>query len=274
MQDKRTGVRAGMDVVDVNGDKIGTISDVYAAHFKVETGFLGLGQDYYIPFDAVTGVQRDSVIVNAAKDRLAAMGWTEKPRGYAEGGPWNTMRTRDEEAVSGTDVTGERDVLDRDRETAGTYSTEQGEQRMPLREEELEIERRRRQTGEVHVEKDVEEETVRRNVPYTEERAYVERRPVSGDVESGEIHEGEEIRIPIREEEIEVTKRPVTREEIVIGKEEVTKEKEIEETVRREVPRVHKEGDVEERDITDESLRDMSPEERERRRRERDLGNQ
>jgi uncharacterized protein (TIGR02271 family) len=256
MQNRGRNIRAGMDVLDLNGDKIGSIGDAFGSYMKVDTGFLGLGKDYYIPSDSVTEIFDDHVVVNTTKDRLDTMGWDEKPFGYEEGGPWNTVRTGELDDKSSLRDPGDRGTTGtfRDERNLGTRreghfsDTERTERKMPLREEELDIQRRQRQSGEVEVTKDIEEEHVRRNVPHTEERVYVERRPASGDVDRGDIGEGEEIRIPVREEEIEVTKRPVTRDEIVIGKETVTKDTEIDETIRREVPRVKKECDVEELD--------------------------
>jgi len=51
----------------------------------------------------------------------------------------------------------------------------------------------------------------------TREEVVVERHPVSGDQRaSAAIKEGEEIRIPLMEEEVRVEKAPVVREEIEV----------------------------------------------------------
>ena len=144
-----------------------------------------------------------------------------------------------------------------------------GERAIPLREEELEVRRHSEQTGEIIVTKYVVEERRRMNVPYTEEHVHVERRPASHPEARGSIGEGETVSIPIYEEEIEVTKRPVVREELVIEKERVQKEKPIEQTIRKEVPRVRKEGHVIEEEAShemgEEHPESLSEEERHRR---------
>ena len=89
-----------------------------------------------------------------------------------------------------------------------------------------------------------EERTI--DVPVTREELVIERRP-TGDrtAASGDIdQQGEEIRIPLREEQVEVHKRAVAREEVEIGKREVQDTERVSETVRREELKVGSEGDV------------------------------
>jgi hypothetical protein len=102
-----TALREGMDVYDVKGDKIGTLGRLYRpassvastgtapgtyaepasgaeGYFKVDTGFLGLGKDLFIPATAVTDVSGDRVTINADKDRLDDRGWDRRPNWVAE----------------------------------------------------------------------------------------------------------------------------------------------------------------------------------------------
>lgn len=91
-----TALQKGMDVYDVNGDKIGKVGKIYQpaavsstasthaepasrSYLKVDTGFLGLGKDLYIPADAVRDVNGDRVTLTTDKDRLDAMGWDHRP---------------------------------------------------------------------------------------------------------------------------------------------------------------------------------------------------
>jgi hypothetical protein len=89
-----------MDVCDVNGDKIGSISHVYRHEMamatsgastssvgtmpreeilELKTGFLGLGKHLYIPFSAIQDVTSGCVFVNESKDRVDDQGWDVKP---------------------------------------------------------------------------------------------------------------------------------------------------------------------------------------------------
>ncbi|MCM3729558.1 YsnF/AvaK domain-containing protein [Neobacillus cucumis] len=115
-----------------------------------------------------------------------------------------------------------------------------------LREEQLDVNKRRVQTGEVEVKKDVVEEQQTLNVPVQHEEVSVERRAVDrteADTTTP-IGDDETIRVPIVEERVEVTKKPVVTEELVINKKEVTENQQLTENVKREKAKVNKEGDT------------------------------
>jgi hypothetical protein len=46
---------------------------------KLDTGFLGLGKDLYVPGSAVTSVHDDRVSLDVDKDTIDTFGWDEKP---------------------------------------------------------------------------------------------------------------------------------------------------------------------------------------------------
>jgi hypothetical protein len=46
---------------------------------KVETGFLGLGTDYYVPASAVRDVTTERVVLNVNKDEFDNTGWDTRP---------------------------------------------------------------------------------------------------------------------------------------------------------------------------------------------------
>jgi hypothetical protein len=95
-------VKEAMDVFDRDGDKVGTIGKVYPRvtataqagfqspaagtaptandfYIKVDTGFLGLGKDLYIPSSMIDSVTTDAVTVNVDKDELDDMGFDRRP---------------------------------------------------------------------------------------------------------------------------------------------------------------------------------------------------
>ena len=88
----------GMDVCDLNGDKVGTISRIYRHDpaagtldavavatlpredvLEVKTGLLGLGRHYYVPFDAIHDVTPGCIFVKEPKERIDDMGWDIRP---------------------------------------------------------------------------------------------------------------------------------------------------------------------------------------------------
>jgi len=128
---------------------------------------------------------------------------------------------------------------------------------LKLREEQLDVDKQRVQTGEVEVKKEVfdEEETV--NVPVQHEEVYVERRAVDkteADTTTP-IGDDETIRVPIVEEKVEVTKKPVVTEELVIGKKQFTENQQVTENVKREEAKVTKDGDASVNETTADSDR-------------------
>jgi uncharacterized protein (TIGR02271 family) len=122
--------------------------------------------------------------------------------------------------------------------------------RLTLSEEELAIGKRQVTAGEVGVHKYVETERVHEEVPLRREEVDVERRPISDPLHAAgraEITE-DEIRIPLHAEEAVVEKRVVPREELVVRKREVMETEGVDADLRRERAEV-------DREVTDNNLR-------------------
>ncbi|MCC7371239.1 MAG: DUF2171 domain-containing protein [Chloroflexi bacterium] len=84
----------GMDVCDVTGEKVGSISHIYRIDentmtepasrnfeeiIEVSSGFLGLGKRYYIPMSAIQEVLTDSVFISKSREAFGELGFEEKP---------------------------------------------------------------------------------------------------------------------------------------------------------------------------------------------------
>jgi len=145
-------------------------------------------------------------------------------------------------------------ALDRDRddrmdllEGAGGRTTggEQGEARVPVAEERLNVDKRQAELGEVQLRKTVEEEEQTVPVELEREEVRVDRRDV-GDrpVQAGEeVFQEGTIRVPVRGEVAEVNKEAVVTGEVVVGKERTTERQDVSDTVRRERVEVDKDYD-------------------------------
>ena len=118
--------------------------------------------------------------------------------------------------------------------TAGT--ADRDTERMTLSEERLELDKRQVQAGEVSVRKTVETEHVREQVPLRHEEVTVERRPLSADAGASASADmgADEIRVPVMKEEAVVQKRVVPREEIIVRKHSVQGEQTVDADLRRE----------------------------------------
>jgi len=140
----------------------------------------------------------------------------------------------------------DRDIMDR------TDLTD--EQKLQLHEERLQIDKERVQTGEVRVEKEVVEHEARVDVPVEHDEVYVERRSVEGREATNHSFDDtvtgrDEIRVPITEERVNVSKDSVVSEEIVVGKKTVEDTETVRETVRKEEAHIDgEEGRLRDRD--------------------------
>jgi uncharacterized protein (TIGR02271 family) len=127
---------------------------------------------------------------------------------------------------------------------AAATHTGEGERSVELREEQLRARKETVEAGEVALRKDVVTEQKSMEVPVTREEVVVERHPVADRPAGGEIREGEEIRVPVREEQVRLDKEAVVTEEVSIGKRPIPETEHVAGTVRREEVRVEPEGDV------------------------------
>jgi uncharacterized protein (TIGR02271 family) len=208
----RAELTQSMKVRSSDGANLGKIIVIEADHFVVEKGFF-FPKDYAIPLSLVSEVRDDEVWLAASRGELERGEGAFAPEG---GG-----------------------VRRGERELRGD------EQNMQLSEEELEARKRVREAGEVSVRKDVVTERRQIDVPVTREEVHVERVPASAATEgTAEPFREETIRVPIREEEVEVTKRPRVREEVRVAKTAHQEERRVEGEVRREEARVERSGDA------------------------------
>ncbi len=112
----------------------------------------------------------------------------------------------------------------------------EGEIRVPVAEERLNVDKRQAELGEVQLRKTVEEEEQSVPVELEREEVRVDRRDVDDrPVQAGDqVFQEGTIRVPVRGEEAVVTKEAVVTGEVVIEKERTTEREQITDTVRRE----------------------------------------
>jgi uncharacterized protein (TIGR02271 family) len=116
--------------------------------------------------------------------------------------------------------------------------------RLQLREERLSIDKQRVSSGEARIGKEVVSQRQSVDVPVFHEELFIQRRPVSegASASATPIGDGEEIRIPLTQERVDVSKRTVVTEEVAIGKRTVQGTEHVSDTVRHEELRVDDAG--------------------------------
>ncbi len=128
--------------------------------------------------------------------------------------------------------------------TDANYANQTDEQRLRLREEQLNVSKQPVQSGEVDVHKEVVSQQQTVNVPVTHEEVYIENRPVTDATvdDNTPIGEGENIRVPVSEERVNVSKDTVVTGEVSVGKRAVQENQQVTDTVRREEARLDQSG--------------------------------
>jgi uncharacterized protein (TIGR02271 family) len=215
-------ITTGAEVFGADGEKVGTVAEVYPGYIVVEKGFF-FPTDYYIPMSAVTSYDNDQVYLNLAKDAALQSGWDAQP---------TDLETASYDASIGSGVT---DVADGFGAGTAQVTTDE-EIRVPVMEEELTATVREQEAGAVRIEKDVVTEQRTLDVPVTEERVRVERRVVDRPVSAADADAFEEtvIDVPLRRETVDVQKQARVAEEVVVGKEAVQHTERVRDTVRKE----------------------------------------
>lgn len=212
-----TEIAYGWDVVGADGDKIGSVAAIQPHYISVEKGFL-FKEDIFIPTSTITSVEGEKVYLNVTKDQIENEDWYREPE----------MTDYHRETLDYNDQLRQADM------DSGTVR--EGSERMyiPLSEEHLDVTKRETERGRVRVRKDVVEEEQSINVPLREEEVRVERHEATGGRVPDDAFQEEDIEIPIRGEEADVTKRARVREEVEISKDVRERDKKVRDTVRRE----------------------------------------
>jgi uncharacterized protein (TIGR02271 family) len=231
----------GRTMLDRDGDRIGTIEDIYADDrtgqpewalvntglFGTRSTFVPIAQaaardgDVQIPYEKALvkdapGIEADQHLSEAEEQRL----WRHYGLDYEAG-----YQTTGRAAEAGT--------------AAGGYDREAtGDDAMTRSEEELRVGTEARERGRVRLRKYVTTEQVTQTVPVQREEARVVREPVSdANVDAAmrgpDISEAEH-EVVLHEEQPVVEKRTVPKERVRLDKQTVTGEERVAEEVRKE----------------------------------------
>ena len=258
----------GCDLIDRDGDKIGSIGDVYLDDrtgqpewLTVKTGLFGM-RESFVP-TANARAEGDTVRVPYEKSHIkdapnvdadGALSHDEESRLYRHYGlPDAEQESADRQSVtgSGAGIPDERDRRGAGRDVSGPETDDA----MTRSEEEVRVGTTRRETGRARLRKYVVTENVTKTVPVTREEVRIEREPITAAnrdaaLSGREITE-EEHEVTLHAEEPVVEKRTVPKERVRMERDTVTDEETVSEQVRKE--RIESEGDVDQRFRTEET---------------------
>jgi len=202
----------GADVLDVNGEKVGTVSEhgVQDDCLVIHHGLMR--QDVYIPLSVIDGNTAEGVYLTITKDQALNQ-------------DWSTTTAQDTVMTNTTTPA-----------TARGTTTDVEDVRVPVMEEELVADKRADEVGRVHLHKDVVEEQQTVPVTLQREEVTVERVPVQGkaDVNTADAFTEKDIDVPVMGEEAVIGKRAREVEEVRLHKNAVTEQQDVSDTVRKE----------------------------------------
>lgn len=212
-----TEIAYGWDVVGTDGAKIGDVAAIQPHYISVEKGFL-FKTDLFVPTSAITAVENERVYLNVTRDQIENQGWDQEPE----------MTDRHREVA-------DYDNRFRSAEVERGVNREPNDRmHIALSEEQLNVNKREVERGSIHVHKNVIKEEQAINVPLREEEIRVERHNVtSGDVPADAFQE-QDFDIPLRGEEADVTKTARVREEVDITRDVRERDEQVRDRVRRE----------------------------------------
>ena len=247
------------NVLSTDGDKIGSISQVYAdddngqpTWVTAKTGLFGTSESF-VPLEGARA-EGDDILVPYTKDqvkdapRVDADGHlepAEEERLYAHyslGGGRQTYT----DATAGRDADREADFADTESGTVGhDTSGPTTDDAMTRSEERLNVGTEREAAGRVRLRKYVTTENVTQTVPVQREEVRIEREPITdanrGAALSGPGISEEEHEVVLHEERPVVEKETVPVERVRLDTETVTDEVTVNEEVRKE--RIETDGD-------------------------------
>ena len=244
----------GREVCDRDGDKIGSIDEIYLdaetgepEWALVHTGLFGTKRTFVplreadeaegalrVPFDKAT-------VKDAPKiDAEGQLSQREEAELYRHYGLQYGESQAGQGAPEGNATVGEHRSQDED--AAGTVGRDVSgpttDDAMTRSEEELRVGTSERERGRVRLRKYVVEDEVTQTVPVRREEVRVEREPITdsnvGDATSGPEISSEEHEVVLHEEEPVADKRVVPKERVRLDKDVKTDEREVSETVRKE----------------------------------------
>jgi uncharacterized protein (TIGR02271 family) len=229
----------GRTVIDPDGDKVGTVFDVYIDNetdqpewLAITTGLFGTKVSFapiagaaLVDNDLQIGYAKDVVKDAPKADADGQLSPDEEAALYAHYG--RTVGPTEGRAAGRTDV-------DEGRDTSGPETDDA----MTRSEEELDVSTRSQQVGKARLRKWVETENVQMTVPIRREKARLVTEPITDDnldqALSGDDLTSDEHEVILSEEVVDVDKHVVPKERVRLETDVETREVTVDEDVRKE----------------------------------------
>ena len=232
------------DAVGINHEDFGKIQEVGSVSILTKKGFLNT-EFFDIPKDLVASYDGDKVYFklneeearNFSKRNSSLV--TEKEEKAEDSSINQSKITAEDSSINQSKITAE----DENNNLSSDYTSIDNKNNdivIPLMSEELVV-TKKEVTDEVIITKKPVTETKTEQVQLMHEEIRIERRPVSNSKDSPDtsttkedippIESKTEIKIPLKREEVKVTKKPYVKEEIIVKRQPVTEIRKISEEI-------------------------------------------
>src|SRR5579883_2115819 len=236
----------GYDCYDATGDKFGDIDGVIADADTMQPRYLVVDMKgwfntdrYVVPIGEVDRIDDDNHKIyfrSLTKDQLKNGAYPKYSDEWLANNQQDQFNRFEQEYTRAYAPEQRTQTTGQPMTNEAMYQPAEGAQRLRLLHEHLRANKERYQAGSVRLSKRVTEHPETVNVPVTEERVVLERRPLEGEARPGEMGDAESQRtidVPVMGEKVNVQKE-VHGEEVVARKEQTQRTEQAQDTVRRE----------------------------------------
>ena len=218
------------EAVGINNDDLGKVQEVDSVSILTKKGFLNT-EFFDIPKDLVERYDGDKVYFKINE---------EQARSFSKrNSSITTEKEEEDSSITQSKIT-EEDENHELSPRSSSIDSKNNDIIIPLMSQELVV-TKKEVTDEVTITKEPTKETKTEQVQLMHEEINIERRPVNNLTDSANtstikedippIESKTEIKIPLKREEIEVTKKPYVKEEIVIKRKPVSETRQISEEI-------------------------------------------
>jgi uncharacterized protein (TIGR02271 family) len=217
------------EAVGINNDDLGKVQEVGSVSILTKKGFLNT-ELFDIPKDLVERYDGDKVYFKINE---------EQARSFSKrNSSITTEKEEEDSSITQSKITEEDE--NHELSPRSSIDSKNNDIIIPLMSQELVV-TKKEITDEVTITKEPTKETKTEQVQLMHEEINIERRPVNNLTDSANtstikedippIESKTEIKIPLKREEIEVTKKPYVKEEIVIKRKPVSETRQISEEI-------------------------------------------
>ena len=199
-----------------NDEDLGEVQDVSDGYVLVQRGMINK-ERFYIPKEQAESYDGSVLRFNLSEQEIVNR--------YAGDSP---PTSQEQYSTTDLETEGTQQQQEEEKEEEGEVET------IPLTEEKLDVSKDN-QESQARLTRAPTTETKTVEVPVTHEELTIERRPPSGQTEAREPSKTkEDITIPLKKEDVNVSKTPYVKEEVAVKKKPVTETRQVSEEVTSE----------------------------------------